>query len=309
MRQQSIAPAVALAPEDRARLSDVFSAALQAGANAPAQEPPRPGHALLPRKRMAAAALAAAGIIALSFALGGKGGEAAQPGVAAAVASALPKPVWIDITQPFQLYSLPAPELDKKPRLYTARRHGVGEGRQDALVFGQMDGHAPYVRLNIYRAGTEDAAPAAFFVELARRAADDGAAILRSGQPAPLATRFGNFEAAEAALSGPQGEKACLAYRLQSAAPPLRISGYACGADGSPIDRGALACILDRLDLVSAGDDMELRKFFVDAERRRGAGCGPGRNAAGAKAQPPVTAELRGSEAEAPPAPRKKPKA
>ena len=270
------APEITLLPEDRPCLAGDLGHT-KTGGFAPASD----ARVLLPRRKLAVAAIVTIGIAA-SFAFSGKGGEAAS--ATEAIASVTPvKQAWIDIIQPFQLYALPAPELDKKPRVYTARRHGAGAGRQDCLVFGRLDGPEPYLRLNIYRIGSEAAPTAAFFVELARRAAEDGAAILRSGQPTPLATRFGDFAAADATLGSPRGEAACLGFRLLSEAPGLRISGYACGTDAAPLDRGALACILDRMDLVSAGEDTELRRFFVEAERRRGAGCGPSHTVLGGK--------------------------
>jgi hypothetical protein len=278
MSQSVAAPEIRILPEDRARVAGDCSIEDIVAA------PPAASRALLPRRKLAAAAIVTAGIAA-SFALAGMGGEAAPSAEAALAVVAAPKQVWIDIAQPLQLYALPAPELDKKPRLYTARRHGAGTGRQDTLVFGSPDGREPHVRMNIYRAGAEAAPAPAFFVELARRAAEDGAAILRSGQPTPLETRFGGFEAADATLSGPRGEAACLGFRLMSDAPALRLSGFACGTDTTPLDRGALACILDRLDLVSAGEDIALRRFFVEAEQRRGAGCGPSRTGSGGKPQ------------------------
>ena len=278
MDQSLAAPEIRILPEDRARVASDCSIEEIITVS------PAAARALLPRRKLAAAAIVTAGIAA-SFALSGMRGEATPSAEAALAVVAAPKQVWVDIAQPLQLYALPAPELDKKPRVYTARRHGAGAGRQDTLVFGSLDGREPYVRMNIYRAGAEAASAAAFFVELARRAAEDGAAILRSGQPTPLPTRFGGFEAADATLAGPRGEAACLGFRLMSDTPALRISGYACGTDAAPLDRGALACILDRLDLVSAGEDIALRRFFVEAEQRRGAGCGPSRTSAGGKPQ------------------------
>ena len=53
----------------------------------------------------------------------------------------------------------------------------------------------------------------------------------------------------------------------------LEIGGFACGTPGNPIDRARLACALDRLDLISAGEDRELRAFFTGAPRQLGAAC------------------------------------
>jgi hypothetical protein len=53
----------------------------------------------------------------------------------------------------------------------------------------------------------------------------------------------------------------------------LQIGGFACGAPGKPVDRAALACTLDRIDLVAAGDDTDMRAFFTGAAGEVGAAC------------------------------------
>jgi hypothetical protein len=49
----------------------------------------------------------------------------------------------------------------------------------------------------------------------------------------------------------------------------LTLAGWACGVAQRPLDRVALACFLDRLDLVGAGRDAALRTVFAEAERAR----------------------------------------
>ena len=209
--------------------------------------------------------------------------ESEKAAEAVRVAAAV-KPVWTEISRPIPLYALAAPELEKRAKTYEARRHATGGGRKDALTFGAADGPDPLIALEVYRIGSEAAPPRSFFVDLARVAGADSLGVERSGQPAPLTTRFGAFEAADLTLSGAAGDLQCLGFRLAPEDIALRVSGFACGAPALPIDRISLACMLDRIDLLSAGDDSELRAFFVEAERRPGAGCGPGNFArAGAK--------------------------
>jgi hypothetical protein len=64
----------------------------------------------------------------------------------------------------------------------------------------------------------------------------------------------------------------CIGFRLADA-NVLQIGGFACGAPGRAVDRARLACTLDRIDLVSAGDDTELRTFFTGAAGELGAAC------------------------------------
>ena len=136
MDQSLAAPEIRILPEDRARVASDCSIEEIITVS------PAAARALLPRRKLAAAAIVTAGIAA-SFALSGMRGEATPSAEAALAVVAAPKQVWVDIAQPLQLYALPAPELDKKPRVYTARRHGAGAGRQDTLVFGSLDGREP----------------------------------------------------------------------------------------------------------------------------------------------------------------------
>ena len=218
--------------------------------------------------------LLSASAVAMALVAGVLWLESAVDGaVATDRAAALPKAEWIDITRPIQLFTLAAPDVAKLAKTYEARRHSLGGGRRDRLMFGTPDAGPPLVAMEIYRLGTEGAAPPGFFVAMAREAAMAGLSVARSGQPSPLPTRFGAFEAAELTLAGAGGEMQCLGYTLDAQGSPLRIAGIACGAAGAGFDRVRLACLLERIDLVSAGDDLELQTTFVEAEKRRSLGC------------------------------------
>ncbi len=185
------------------------------------------------------------------------------------------RPVWIEVNRPIQLFELAGPAFSRLTLTYRARRRTDGAERQDLLAYGSFGGETPYVSLSVLRTGT-DPEPATFFVAMARLAADHDLAVVRSGNPAMMATRFGAFAAADLTLQRDGTAQACLGFRLQSsgeAAAPVEISGFACGTATKPMDRDVLACLLDRVDLVSAGEDARLQRFFVDAERRRGQGC------------------------------------
>ncbi len=190
------------------------------------------------------------------------------------VAVRAPEPVWVEIAKPFQLFSLPAPELAREKSSYQARRHASGGGRQDILTFGGFGEPGPYVRLVIHRVGGEYVPETSFFVDVARRAAEAGLAVTRSLAPAGLPTRFGTFETADVSLaSGSSSEPTCLGFRMSVTKPDMRISGLACGSHAKPMERVQLTCLLDRLDLVSAGDDKAMRAFFAGAELARNTAC------------------------------------
>ena len=200
---------------------------------------------------------------------------------AAAPAPSAPAPTlprqWVDIVRPSPFFALDSPEFGKEPSLYEARRHARGGGRRDILTFGRFDGGAtPYLHLSLYRIGSETASSATFFVELARRAAEAALAVTRSDQPAPLATRFGDFEVADVVLARGPAQAACLGFRFHAEKPGFRVAGFACGGAGKPLARTVLACALDRLDLVSAGADRDLGQFFATARLERDRSCGGG---------------------------------
>ncbi len=187
--------------------------------------------------------------------------------------AAAPAPAWIQINRPIELYALEAPEVAKLSKSFEARRHQTGGGRQDILTFGVPKPDSTYVRIVLYRLGQEEAANAPFFVELARRAADGGLAITKSQAPAPLATRFGDAEVADVTLAAAEGSALpCLGFRLEAKSLPWRMSGFACGGS-TPLPRPALQCMFDKVDLLSAGDDRALAKFFADTELRRNPAC------------------------------------
>ncbi len=192
-------------------------------------------------------------------------------------AAAAPKSAWVEFGRPIQIYALQTAEFGKEVRVYEARRHREGGGRQDLLSYGAAEiGQGANLRLSLYRPGTEPAPETALFVDFARLAARSGLAVTRSALPDTLATRFGAFEVSDVSLAQGQTEAPCLGFRLNVADPGLQIAGFACGG-ARPVDRPTLACALDRLDLVAAGDDRELAKFFIAAEQARGKACGPAR--------------------------------
>lgn len=106
------------------------------------------------------------------------------------------------------------------------------------------------------------------FADMAMRAAERGFSIEKISPTDELRTKFGPFEIAEVMLSGEQGFAACIAYRRIDGFGFV-IAGFYCGSAQRPADRVSLACFVDRLDLVGAGQDRELKKHFAAAERNR----------------------------------------
>lgn len=187
---------------------------------------------------------------------------------------AAPQPVWTEIIQPLALFNVSAPALAKAARGYAARRNVAGGGRQDILTFGQPNGPSPYLRLQLYRVGSEPAPAVPLYVDLARAAAQADLWIGRSLTPVLMPTRFGAFELAEVELTGDKIPAVpCLGFRGAALSGKFQISGFACGAEGKPITQPGLSCLIDRLDLNAAGDDKALAAFFAVSELRRNPAC------------------------------------
>jgi hypothetical protein len=188
---------------------------------------------------------------------------------------------WVRIAEPDQLYALHAPFTAGERLVYEARRHSAGGGREDFLNYGEFSASAPFVRLAVTRHGLERIIAPAFFVDMARRAAAIGVSIDRADRPAPGATRFGDFEMAAMTMrDGRVARRNCRGFRFNATPPGLGVAGFACGADGQPLSDGDLACLINRLGLVSAGEDKPLTDFFAAAGTRAARGCaapGPAR--------------------------------
>jgi hypothetical protein len=199
------------------------------------------------------------------------------PSIAPLPSTAKPQ-AWIDIVRPIRLFDLTAPEFAKASLVYTARRNQIGGGRQDILTFGAPNGPS-YLRVQLYRVGSEPSPIVPLYVDFARAAAQADLSITRSLTPAELATRFGALEVADISLSGPAsaGDDAsgvpCLGFRGAALSGAFRILGFACGGAALPMSRPALACLLERLDLAEAGDDQALAAFFATSELRRDPAC------------------------------------
>ena len=205
--------------------------------------------------------------------------ETGQAALPSASPLAAPLPAWVEIASPREIFRLGKTELAGEAKLYAARRHRTGGGRQDILEFSGSDANVPLLNLLIYQPGNEIPPNSAFYVELARRAAETGRAIVRAEQPVEMATRLGAFEVArlDLAQDGTFTQE-CLGFRFANLAPSLRITGYACGgvkglvASPFPL-KAALACILDRLDLAPAVEDKGLIDFFAAHYAIPGADC------------------------------------
>lgn len=183
-----------------------------------------------------------------------------------------PAPAWSAIPQAKPYYAVDIARLKALPQTHEARRHANG-GREDKLVYGVFESDEPYLRLALFRAPREAERPASFFLDLARRAGEAGLAVVRSGPSAMVATKLGAMEIAEAVLAD-AFERPCLGFRLRPEEDGLSLHGWYCAAAEQDGLTDA-ACLIDRLALLPAADDLLLKALFAQADRRRNPACQP----------------------------------
>ncbi len=185
-----------------------------------------------------------------------------------------PPPEWTDVPRPVRIFDLEAPMLRGLSPLYSARRRTVGDGRADMLAYGTPGQDATALRLRLERGGAWAVASPPLVAAIASQAADAGLSVGRAGLADVMPTRFGRFEIADVTLSdGSATRVPCSGFRLALDSPAFTISGLACGAPGKPLPRATLACLVERLDLASGGDDRAMINFFAASERRRDRSC------------------------------------
>jgi hypothetical protein len=66
----------------------------------------------------------------------------------------------------------------------------------------------------------------------------------------------------------------CLAFFKRTDDPALQLTGFSCHGDGLPARRASIGCMLDRLTLLTSGNEPKLAELFAHAELKRG-GCAP----------------------------------
>jgi hypothetical protein len=161
-------------------------------------------------------------------------------------------PDWTEVIRPLPAFTMTIPEFEA-PR-YAIWRHAGGIGRKDVLSFGDAGGAT--ATIEIVR-GFEDADITASISEL--RLSGPRAT------PNTIDTKFGAMRAEDAIADG----RRCLHVSRNYDDLRFEITGAFCSAGMELVDRGMVACALDRLSLVAAGSEPRLAALFARAELRR----------------------------------------
>lgn len=173
---------------------------------------------------------------------------------------------WTTIEKPFPALTLAIPEAAGQPESYTIRRNVTGNGRKDIMGLGAPDGSTPYLRVEVYRAGSEIGRFAAPTDTIAADAEALGPVKL-APVAEPVASKFGplslvTFETSQAP------HRYCLGFTRAYDDPLLQLSGWFCQGD-SYVQDSTLACALDRLTLLYAGSDPKVGTLFAQADLNR----------------------------------------
>jgi hypothetical protein len=153
-------------------------------------------------------------------------------------------PDWAVATRSIPAFASNQFDLVYKSKSYQIFRHPEG-GRRDVLRWNAADGR-PVAELEIYRPGGEF-----------------GPSVVASAT-GTIGSKFGPVT-----LLKPNDGGACLGFLKAIEQPALRISGFVCQGETVPARGAAVACLLNRLSLITAGNDARLAELFARADLKR----------------------------------------
>jgi hypothetical protein len=175
---------------------------------------------------------------------------------------------WGPATRPKQGFAVSQFDSSAKTEIYSMLRHAEGGGRKDILRWLGAD-EKPLAELELYRPGNETSGDGLAAVDLVRRI--DPAASGDVAGEGVVDSKFGPVALISVAEQGKDGQR-CLGYYMSFEGAHLRLSGWSCQGDSLPARRTAIACTLNRLVLLTAGNEPKLQELFARAELKR-TGC------------------------------------
>ena len=188
-------------------------------------------------------------------------------GVVTGVTETAAKPDWRLADHSNPAFSVGQIDPAVKSVSYMVFRHSEG-GRKDILRWIGAN-EATLTELEIYRPGGEfgDSRPT---TSLAARTTTGSASELE--EAGVVDSKFGLVVLKRQGGSRQDG-RGCLDFFKRLDDPVLMISGWSCEGQTLPARRTAIACMLDRLTLLSSGNEPKLAELFARAELRRGPRC------------------------------------
>lgn len=174
------------------------------------------------------------------------------------------KPGWSLATSAVPEFALSHQSSTDRSVSYSILRHPEG-GRKDVLRWAG-DADRPVAELEIYRPGGE-------FEPATRPASEIAARMGLSADSMLEEAGLVDSKLGPVTLFGPSGAihpaTSCLGYHKRIEDPPLQISGWSCQGASAPLQRAAIACTLNRLVLLTSGQEPKLAALFAPAELNR----------------------------------------
>ena len=195
------------------------------------------------------------------------------------------RPQWIAMDRPHAAFAVSFPDIPGQNPAYAVMRSAAGGGRKDVMsVEGQGRNAGRLAMLEVYRPGNEFTGFGTPEAEIQMRAAPSGMVEALAAAPA-IDSRFGPLALVDFTRLQNGRPQGCLGFVGRADEPQLQISGWVCNAGAGMVARTAVNCALDRLTLLSAGNDPQLAKFFAKAELKDGF-CSPKTARAGPPGRP-----------------------
>ena len=192
------------------------------------------------------------------------------PAVSAAASAGEPRSPWSEVTRGSGAFALAYPAIDNLAQVYSVRRHREGGGRKDLMTWGAPRDEGAYVRFALYRPGREATPPADPLAAVAALAAESEINAELAGPVGELDTKFGPLALVDMTLTRMGDEpRTCLAAAGVWDNPRLGLVAWWCNSGPAMVVHGRLACLIERLVLMSAGGDDGLVSFFARAELKR----------------------------------------
>ena len=173
------------------------------------------------------------------------------------------KTAWSLADRSSRAFAVSQLNLHDKTEAYEIFRHPEG-GRKDLFQWSGAD-KRPVAELEIYRLGNEFNHSGPAIAAIAGRMDPDGMRELEAA--GIIDSKFGTVTLLRLACGA--DTRACLGFVKRVDEPNLRISGWSCQGDSLPARRATISCMLNRLTLLTAGNDPKLAGLFARAELRR----------------------------------------
>jgi hypothetical protein len=182
-----------------------------------------------------------------------------------AVVDPAARPEWITIERPHRAFALTLPEFPSEPEPgYAIQRHATGGGRKDVMSWGGPETPGSRLMIEVYRPGGE-LKPAS---DTTVSTADLGVVV--GVKPAgTIDSKFGPLALVDFTVRRAARTRRCLGFARVFEEPRLQIAGWYCKGGDEVVDPALIACALDRLAVIAAGNDPKLAALFAQAELQR----------------------------------------